>query len=74
MPTYPELGKTAYNAELTRGRNAARRARNAASQMRNAGETTRLVLITEFALALAEIFEVFDNLDEIGRRAKNLHE
>lgn len=72
MTDKPEIGKTLWNQEITRGRNATTAARRSLRRIvdEQPGPLTTSNLITAAALSLLEILQAFDELDKIGREAK----
>ena len=74
MSTTPDLGRTAYNQILMRGRNASLIAREALRRIidENPGPQTTSMLIAKAALYLGKIDETLTELEQIGRKAKNL--
>jgi len=70
----PEVGKNVFNAALVRGRNANQSARQALRRLveDQPGQQTTALLIAKAALALGEIDAVLNELDEIGRNARNI--
>ena len=73
MTSKPEIGKNAYKEALARGRNAAHAARQALSRIvdEQPGPQTLALLIAKTALSLGQIEAVLNELDEIGRNARN---
>jgi len=69
----PELGKNAFNAELAKGRNASESLRQALRRVveEDPGPQTRAILMAKAALALSELEAVLNELDKIGRNARN---
>ena len=74
MTSKPEVGKNAFKQELVRGRNATNAARQALRRLvdEQPGPQTTALLIAKAALSLGEIESVLNQLDEIGRNARNL--
>jgi hypothetical protein len=74
MTSKPEVGKNAFNQVLVRGRNATHAARQALRRLvdEQPGPQTTALLIAKAALSLGEIESVLNELDEIGRNARNL--
>ncbi len=71
MATKPQIGRNVFNQELTRGRQAAEAIRKALVDMtEDPGPMTRAQLIAKAALNLSKIQAVLDELDKIGREAK----
>jgi hypothetical protein len=73
MSDKPGVGKTIWNQEITRGRNAADEARRALRRINDEqpGPATTNALLTAAALSIAEILTVLNELDKIGREAKS---
>lgn len=73
MTHKPEIGKNVYQEVLVRGRHASNAARKALNSLLEdqPGPQTSAMLIAKAALSLAQIEAVFNELDEIGRHAKN---
>jgi hypothetical protein len=73
MTDKPAVGKNIYNQALVRGRNAAAEARRALRRIidEQPGPQTTYMLLTSAALSLGEIESVLNELDQIGRDAKN---
>jgi hypothetical protein len=73
MSDKPEIGKNAYNQALVRGRNAANAARHALRRLldEQPGPQTTALLIAKAALSIGEIESILNELDQIGRNAKN---
>jgi len=69
----PAVGKTIYHQALTRGRNGANAIRTALHRLADdqPGPQTTTLLVAKMALALIEIERALNELDEIGRKAKN---
>jgi hypothetical protein len=69
----PELGKNIFNAELARGKNASEALRRALRQLveEEPGPQVRAILMAKAALALSELEAVLNELDKIGRNARN---
>lgn len=69
----PDVGKVVYNQVLTRGRNATEAARHALRRIveEQTGPQTTALLLAKAALALGEVEVVINELDDIGRKAKN---
>jgi uncharacterized protein HemY len=74
MTSLPEIGKNVYRDTLVRGRNANQSAREALRRLieEQPGPQTTALLIAKAALALGEIEAVLNELDKIGRNAKNV--
>ena len=74
MTSKPGIGKNVYNEALVRGRNAANAASQALRRLldEQPGPQTTALLIAKAALSLREIETVLNQLDEIGREAKNI--
>lgn len=75
-PTTADVGRTAYNQALERGRNASLVAREALRRIidETPGPQTTAMLIAKAALYLGKLDETLTELESIGRRAKNLTE
>ena len=75
MSDKPAVGGFIYNQALVRGRNGTTSARHALRRLldEQPGPQTTALLIAKAALALGEIEAVLNELDEIGRNAKNLN-
>lgn len=72
MTHRPEIGKNAWSAELAEGRLATESLRSALNQLiEDPGPQTRALLIAKAALALSKIEAVHNELDKIGREARN---
>jgi hypothetical protein len=73
MTDKPGLGKNVYKQALVRGRHAADDARKALRQLIDdqPGPNTTSLLIAKVALSISQIEAVLNELDEIGRQAKN---
>lgn len=73
MTSPPAVGKNVYHQALTRGREGANVVRAALRRMADdqPGPQTMAMLIAKAALALIEIERSLNELDEIGRKAKN---
>jgi len=74
MTDAPGVGKNVYKDTLVKGRNANQAAREAMRRLidEQPGPQTTALLIAKAALALGEIEAVLNELDKIGRNAKNL--
>jgi|RhiMetdeSRZDD1v2_1073273.scaffolds.fasta_scaffold60888_5 hypothetical protein len=74
MTDKPAVGKNIYKQQLVRGRHAAAEARRALRRIidEQPGPQTTYMLLTSAALSLGEIESVLNELDEIGRHAKNI--
>lgn len=71
MATKPKVGSNNFNQELVSGRQAAEAIRKALIEMTSEpGPQTRAMLIAKAALNLSKIQAVLDELDKIGREAK----
>lgn len=73
MTDKPAIGRNVYNQALVRGRQATANARRALRRIidEQPGPATTNALLTSAALSLADIEAVLNELDEIGRNAKN---
>lgn len=72
MTTKPQIGRNVFNQELVRSRQAAEAIREALAELtENPGPQTRNMLIAKAALNLSKIQSAIDELDKIGREAKN---
>ena len=73
-PTTADVGRNAYNQVLARGRNASLTAREALRRIidETPGPQTTAMLIAKAALYLGKIDESFTELEQIGRKAKNI--
>jgi predicted Zn-dependent protease len=73
MTDKPGIGKNLYNQEIVRGRNAAKEARRALRRIldEQPGPAMTNMLLAAAALSLGEIEAVLNELDKIGRQAKN---
>lgn len=71
MATKPKVGSNNFNQELARGRLAAEAIRRALMDMtEDPGPQTRAMLIAKAALHLSKIQAVLDEIDKIGREAR----
>ena len=73
MTDKPAIGKNVWDAALVDGRNATNAARQALDRLieEQPGPQTTALLIAKVALQLGKIEVVLNQLDEIGRNAKN---
>jgi hypothetical protein len=73
-PTTADVGRCAYNQVLARGRNASLVAREALRRIidETPGPQTTAMLIAKAALYLGKIDETLTELEQLGRKAKNL--
>jgi hypothetical protein len=76
MSTTADVGRSVYNETLTRGRNANLVAREALRRIIDEvpGPQTTAMLIARAAVYLGKCDEVLTELEQIGRKAKNLRE
>ena len=76
MSTTADVGRTAYSQTVARGRNASLVAREALRRIidETPGPQTTAMLIAKAALYLGKIDEALTELEQIGRKAKNLPE
>jgi hypothetical protein len=74
MSTTADVGRTAYNETLSRGRSANLIAREALRRIidETPGPQTTAMLIARAAVYLGKIDEALTELEQLGRRAKNL--
>lgn len=74
MSTTADVGRNAYTQALTRGRQASLVAREALRRIidETPGPQTTALLIAKAALYLGKVDETLTDLEQIGRRAKNL--
>ncbi len=72
MTHKPEVGRNVYNEVLVRGRNATNVARRALNTLldEQPGPQSTALLIAKVSLSLAQIEAVLNELDKIGREAK----
>lgn len=75
-PTTADVGRNAYNQVLSKGREASLVAREALRRIvdETPGPQTTAMLIAKAALYLGKVDESLTELEQIGRRAKNLSE
>ena len=74
MSHKPGIGKNVFNEALVRGRIATNTASQALRRLleEQPGPQTTALLIAKAALSLREIEAALNQLDEIGRHAKNI--
>jgi hypothetical protein len=72
----PEIGKNNYRQLIARGQMAATAARESLRRIvdEQPGPQTTALLLARAGLRLGELVEVLAELDEIGRKARNLKE
>lgn len=72
MTSKPQLGKNIFNDELQKGRLATESMRQALDRLiEEPGPQSRSLLIAKAAVALSKLEAVLNQLDEIGRNARN---
>jgi uncharacterized protein HemY len=73
MTDKPAIGKNVWDGALVDGRNATSAARQALDRLieEQPGPQTTALLIAKVAVQLGKIEAVLNQLDEIGRNAKN---
>jgi len=73
MTDRPQIGKTVYNDQLIRGRHANEDARQALRRLieEQPGPQTTALLLAKVALSIGQVEAVLNELDRIGREAKN---
>lgn len=73
MSNKPEIGKTIFNQQLVRGWHASQDAREALRRLidEQPGPQTTAMLIAKIALSVGQFEAVLNELDQIGREAKN---
>jgi predicted Zn-dependent protease len=73
VTTSPQPGKNIWKAAITNGRNASKAAREALRRLieEAPGPQTQAMLIAKAALHLGTVDESFNELNEIGKNAKN---
>lgn len=76
MSTTADIGRNSYNQALSRARMACTTAREALRRIVDdtPGPQTTAMLIAKAALHLGKVDETLTELDQLGRRAKNLAE
>jgi hypothetical protein len=73
MTTKPQIGRNIFNEQIVRGRHVSQEARDALRRLidEDPGPQTRAMLIAKIALSVGQIEAVLNELDQIGREAKN---
>ena len=73
MSTARALGGSAFSEAVVRGRHATQSARHSLKRLIDEapGPQTSALLIAKTALAISDIEAALNELDEIGRKAKN---
>jgi len=72
MTSKPQLGKNIFKEELANGRLATESIRRALDQLiEEPGPQSRALLIAKAAVALSKLEAVLNQLDDIGRNARN---
>jgi hypothetical protein len=72
MTSKPQLGKNIFKDEIEKGRHAAEAIRRSLDQLiEDPGPQTRALLIAKAAINLSKLEAALNQLDEIGRNARN---
>jgi hypothetical protein len=73
MTSKPEIGKYLWRETIVRGRTATLSARRALKRLleEELGPQSQAMVIAKVALAIGDMDSVLNELDEIGRNAKN---
>ena len=73
MTAKPQIGRNIFNEQVIRGRHASQEAREALRRLieDQPGPQTTALLIAKVALSVGQLEAILNELDRIGREAKN---